>query len=81
MIELKPCPFCGGKAAVLCERKMLTLDRRPIFAVECRVGCDKCKIYFRQTCGVSETEYKAPTAEDKYEEAVEMWNRRVNDEV
>ena len=79
MTELKPCPFCGVEAAVFCERKvkLLYAVSMPIFAIECRVGCEKCGIYFRQNSVISRAEYIAPvTNRDRYEEAVEAWNRR-----
>lgn len=78
MIELKPCPFCGGEAAVFCERKSdYPYMMIPVFAVKCSVGCEKCGIYFRQNSVISRAEYIAPvTNRDRYEEAVEAWNRR-----
>lgn len=81
MAELKPCPFCGGEAAVFCERKvkLLYAVSMPIFAIECRVGCEKCGIYFRQNSVISQAEYRAPvTNRDRYEEAAEAWNRRAD---
>lgn len=80
MDKLKPCPFCGGEATVFCERKLLSLSM-PVFAVECRVGCEKCGIYFRQNSVISRAEYRAPvTNRDRYEEAVEAWNGRKNND-
>lgn len=83
MIELKSCPFCGGEAAVFCERKSdYPYMMIPVFAVKCSVGCEKCGIYFRQNSVISRAEYRAPvTNRDRYEEAVEAWNRRVNDDI
>lgn len=81
MIELKSCPFCGGEASASCERKvkLLYAVSMPIFAIECRVGCEKCGIYFRQNSVISRAEYIAPvTNRDRYEEAVEAWNRRAD---
>ena len=67
MTELKPCPFCGGEASASCERKAnyLYMVSMPIFTIECRVGCEKCGIYFRQNSV-------------RYEEAAEAWNRRAD---
>lgn len=51
----------------------------PIFSIECRVGCEKCGIYFRQNSVISRAEYIAPvTNRDRYEEAAEAWNRRAD---
>lgn len=80
MIKLKPCPFCGGEAAAFCERKSdyPYMLGKPVFTIKCRAGCEKCGIYFRQNCVISRAEYRAPvTNRDRYEEAVEAWNRRV----
>ena len=81
MVERKPCPFCGGEASTSCERKVnyLYMVSMPIFTIECRVGCEKCGIYFRQNSVISRAEYIAPvTNRDRYEEAVEAWNRRAD---
>ena len=84
MIELKSCPFCGGEASASCERKAnyLYMVSMPIFTIECRVGCEKCGIYFRQNRVISRAEYSEPvTYRDTVEKVIEAWNRRANDEV
>lgn len=40
MIELKPCPFCGGKAKVFDNHKDFDTER-----VKYGVKCTKCKMY------------------------------------
>jgi hypothetical protein len=84
MIELKPCPFCGGKATVQ-GKHTETYDvwaNHPVLRAKYRVGCEKCGIYFWQNSVISRAEYRAPvTNRDRYEEAVEAWNRRTNDDV
>ena len=64
--ELKPCPFCGGKA----ERKetyKITGSGRlmPQYYIKC--GNGRCGLYVA-TCN-----------RDTKEEAVEIWNRRVTE--
>lgn len=83
MVELKPCPFCGGEAAVFVNaNRTIRYMMIPVFAVKCSVGCEKCGIYFRQNSVISRAEYRAPvTNRDRYEEAVEAWNRRADDEI
>ena len=68
MIELKPCPFCGGQAEErYLKRKMLFA--RFVFPYSTHfvyIRCAGC----------------AATSEVKWtrEEAIEAWNRRANDE-
>ena len=64
MIELKPCPFCGGKAE-------LNVDPEAIVDIEGRrwaftVSCNRC-------CAVSGLAYLP-------EKAVEAWNRRASND-
>ena len=64
MAELKPCPFCGGKADVI-QTKCLT---NGCVLYHVYHSALKCPIYEIQTENM-------PTEE----EAIEAWNRRVND--
>ena len=62
MAELKPCPFCGGRADV-------SIDSEPVVDMDGRrwaytVVCNKC-------CATSGLIYRP-------EKAVEAWNRRVD---
>ena len=66
MSELKPCPFCGGKAELTHER-----DSFLNFAIYSAIMCSKCGVKsprFQQKCA---------TASD--EEAAKAWNRRVSE--
>jgi Lar family restriction alleviation protein len=64
--ELKPCPFCGGKAEMLHWRA--SVNGKTIYPY--RVRCIECK-----TCvGSSSLKYITLTEED----AREKWNRRVD---
>ena len=66
MIELKPCPFCGGNVT----RKLLTCQGR--ICTEMMVYCPTCFMNIT----LSEPEY----APDFYfKDVMENWNRRVND--
>lgn len=65
MVELKPCPFCGGE-----------IDG-PTF-VQCNYGkkfithgliCTKCKTGFK---------LRVPFTDKPYTEAIKAWNRRAN---
>ena len=62
MIELKPCPFCEGKASI---REAMDEDYEPYFFAECGA------------CGV-ETDgyYSYPGRPSGAELAAEAWNRR-----
>lgn len=73
MTELKPCPFCGGKADWSACDRLIT------------IGCKQCG-YERGFKGllttlehkvkVNDSEYYNPNA---HEEAIEAWNRRVSE--
>lgn len=80
MAELKPCPFCGGEAAVFCERKSdYPYMMIPVLLSNVVSVAKKCGIYFRQNSVISRAEYRAPVINrDRYEEAVEAWNRRAD---
>lgn len=68
MIELKPCPFCGGRAAIYSSTKNIFLDDTAAWCY-----CTKCKsrgAEFEDTKNNGEFVIKA----------IEAWNRRVNDE-
>ena len=64
MENLKPCPFCGGKAFI--ENGYVGIER-VVF-----VKCDECKV--RMPNVYVRASY---CANDK---AAEAWNRRANDE-
>ena len=40
-MKLKPCPFCGRTDVVMCD--MLHSDRRTIYVVSCKCGCEAPK--------------------------------------
>lgn len=79
MTELKPCPFCGGRATVQGEHTK-TYDvwaNYPVLCAKYRVGCEKCGIYFWQLHEIQLTDGQPAVLKNGYDEAVEMWNRRV----
>lgn len=64
--ELKPCPFCGGKAERKESYKITGSGRLiPQYCIKC--GYERCGLYV-VTCN-----------RDTVEEAVEIWNRRVTE--
>ena len=63
MSELKPCPFCGGKAEIE-HNEILTL----MFSyVVCR------------NCGAKTGEYRVNSTYSSDEKAIEAWNRRAGE--
>ena len=62
MAELKPCPFCGGKAE---------LKHRLIFGIEhSMIQC--------QSCGCGSAEVQANVGFCADDRAAEAWNRRAD---
>lgn len=63
--ELKPCPFCGGKAVIeVIEPHKHIICKMPVYKGGAFIECTECE------CAISgETET----------EATEKWNRRMND--
>ena len=77
MIELKPCPFCGGKAMDAKAHPSIMLKK--LHYLYFAAGCTKCNVstpLFRtQKTG-------SPLMNEHYDEeakqkAIEAWNRRV----
>ena len=63
MVNLKPCPFCGGEieergAQCNCGKKIIMLD----------LMCRKCGTIFK---------FKSNWLVDPYSEAIEAWNCRI----
>ena len=65
MTELKPCPFCGGKA-------VLRHNYRGIL----QYSFIQCENY---ECGICGKEYAIGAAYSADDFAIEFWNRRAND--
>lgn len=63
--ELKPCPFCGGKAVIeVVEPHKHIICKMPVYKGGAFIECTECG------CAISgETEI----------EVTEKWNRRAND--
>jgi Lar family restriction alleviation protein len=62
MLELKPCPFCGGKPKVYdIYKKHVDADTRKVWKVMCGARVDCCALL---------NDFDTP------EEAADAWNRR-----
>lgn len=71
MDELKPCPFCGGKA----EYKRTAIKTNGCWT---DVVCVRCTICDSRTGRVLYNAKKHPNCEE-YEEAAEAWNKRIGE--
>ena len=65
MVELKLCPFCGGRASINFDSEAIIDSQGRHWAYN--VVCDKC-------CATSGLAYSI-------EMAIEIWNRRVNNDL
>ena len=76
MPELKPCPFCGGIAAIKHQDVYMS---KAIF-----VHCTKCKArvmeYFEGVHGFGDAK-RYQTEEEATDKAIKAWNRRVGDDL
>lgn len=64
MIELKPCPFCGGKASLFVEDGV-------------RVICNKC---YASSLISTDMLGANGVAGNAVEKVIEAWNRRASDD-
>ena len=69
-IELKPCPFCGGKAVVKATTKRIG------FTIWCE--CEKCYAKTEGYCpNIEKEDASLANIEECKNNAIELWNRRV----
>ena len=81
MVELKPCPFCGGKANFLIKTYM---ERGVTRGYTFGIYCTKCDITLPKTNYIIEFEMssddgKLKVTTDERPQAIEAWNRRIDD--
>ena len=71
--ELKPCPFCGGKASFIVEphRLAMTIDHKGWCIIASKNGI----VYGHYPFNVTKEEFK-PILDIHKEKLAEMWNRR-----
>jgi hypothetical protein len=75
-IELKPCPFCGGKAYIKLKGK----SHGEHFGATYEVGCDECQYSFNEESRWYICQGQIMTDKDGYTDCVRRWNRRSSDE-
>lgn len=75
--QLKPCPFCDGKASIAEHSISHRIDGT--FTVSYRVGCDKCEIYFHRKSEFKLVDGQPKFATNGYELATAAWNERAID--
>ena len=75
--ELKPCPFCGGKAKITKSSWGHSSD---YFSADYKIGCDGCGFYFKATSYFGVKDGVPFVSVDGYKEIVDKWNRRAADE-
>ena len=82
MVELKPCPFCGGKANFLIKTHM---ERGVTRGYTFGIYCTKCDITLPKTNYIIEFEMSSDDGElkvttDERPQAIETWNRRADND-
>ena len=80
MIELKPCPFCGGVA--LFDQTTYGTDCGMVM-MRFQIRCEKCNATAPQGSGILRlcltSKGEIGMAVDERAKAAENWNRRTND--
>lgn len=66
--EIRPCPFCGGKAELVAVAYM----GRGSYCVQCQTCGAQSKYFAMDACFISSTNGGNPSGE----RAVNAWNRR-----
>jgi Lar family restriction alleviation protein len=79
-IELKPCPFCGGKA-VFSIQKIFSLDETDLLSAYIAVRCSECGLRLpgRYRLVVKLTESGDISISNDQQGAADAWNRRASD--
>lgn len=77
--ELKPCPFCGGKAYT----KVVSRDHLQTgYSIGAEVGCEKCGFHMRGETVFAVDEFmNVKIFSGGVQHMIEKWNRRANDDM
>jgi Lar family restriction alleviation protein len=77
-MELKPCPFCGGKAYT----KVVSRDYMQTgYSIGAEVGCEKCGFHMRGETVFAVDEFmNVKIVSGGVQHMIERWNSRANDE-
>lgn len=75
MAELKPCPFCGGRAITVKTSSGINTSSG-VFYAQYKVGCNNCKIFFYGDSTGSFMSGEAVTTKNGMEEITKRWNGR-----
>ena len=71
MIELKPCPFCGGKAEL--KRKQFAEDASEAAWIECK-NCGAASAIF--SIGLHRIPPRAKADDNCFKVVMDVWNER-----
>ena len=73
-VELKPCPFCGGKADIKVVSRGHT---ETAYSIGAEVGCPKCNFYMLgDTIFVVDEFVNVKMISKGVQHMIENWNRR-----
>lgn len=75
--ELKPCPFCGGKATI--REKGHGYTGAGEFLIYHEIGCCQCEITFEGESRFRIKDGQAVFSVNAYEKCINAWNRRTSD--
>ncbi|MGN0686815.1 MAG: Lar family restriction alleviation protein [Oscillospiraceae bacterium] len=76
-IELKPCPFCGGKAYLEeYSLKEIPALRNTRYHKAHKIGCKSCQIYFLEKSILTVDYGELKFIENGLEKCLNKWNKR-----
>lgn len=74
--ELRPCPFCGGKAYIKVISRGHT---ETAYTIGAEIGCKTCAFHMRADTVFTVDEFmNMNTISDGVEHMIEIWNRRAD---
>lgn len=76
-IELKNCPFCGGKASL--TEYGSSHEGNGVFVISYKCGCSECGIFFNRQSRFHMEGTEVKFFENGFEYVIQHWNNRIGE--